>query len=407
MAEWRWMEGWSEAELAERLERARTLPRNFAPDEEMSPRTGWNLSHSHAIIAREPPGPPLPGGAFERVWRAIQRFHHSDPRIVVAHFHASDPLDGRAMLLELQAMGLHYLCPVRVAATRAESAGSQTLRGLAIDTLEGHIERGREWFLLDKDHVTGEVRFRIEAVWREGDFPNEWSHLGFEVVGRRYQRAWHRLVHLRLRRIAAGLEPAQRRGPGDVVHAGTFISTEPVQFMAWRGRGRREADVEQEAEDMRRDRLWRALGLGALAGVRSAGAPAVLTWNLRRRGKPLVSGWRVPQAVGAALPLLALGEVIADKLPFTPARTKAASLVARAFSGAFAGAATARKGESKVAPALLGSAAAAAATFGSYRLRKLGIDRSRRLGYAVAAAEDLLVLWAGNRLGRATARAAR
>lgn len=405
MAEWRYLRRWTDDELAERLAALDGLGRNFRLDEEMSPRRGWNVIHSHAVVAREAVGPPVAGGPFERLWVALRHFHHSDPRIVLAHFRKDAPLEERDQLLELSALGLRYLCPVRIGATREATGDASTLRGFALDTLDGHIERGREWFYLDKDHVTGEVRFRIEAIWQPGDFPTAWSQLGFHMVGRRYQRAWHRLAHLRLRRIAAGLDPDETFGPGGLVHEGPPIPSEPVQFFAQRGLGRRGVDVEQEQEDMRRDRMWRAIALGALAGVRSAGAPAVLVGQLERRGKDVWSGHRARRRFGVPLAVLAAAEGVADKLPITPARTAPPSLAARALAGAFVGSATARKRESKLAPAVLGAAAATAATFASYRIRQAGIRRSKALGYAVAVAEDALVFWAGTRLARTTARA--
>ena len=84
--------------------------------------------------------------------------------------------------------------------------------GYRYDTLAGHLEAGSEWFLLDKDHASGEVSFRIEAVWRPGQFPNWWSRVGFRWLARRYQRAWHRQAHRRLRaRLAAMAGPQPPR----------------------------------------------------------------------------------------------------------------------------------------------------------------------------------------------------
>ena len=158
---------------------------------------------------------------------------------------------------------------------------------------------------------------------------------------------------------------------------------------------------------MRRDRIWRAAGLGALAGVRSVAPPALLATRLERGGRPVFSGKKLPFRLGPALSTLAAGELIADKLPLTPPRTRPVALAARAFSGAFVGSSTARKREAKLAPALVGAAAATGAAWASYSLRRLGIRHSKALGYAVALAEDALVLWGGPRLVRATTRATR
>ncbi|HEY0839311.1 MAG TPA: DUF1990 family protein [Vulgatibacter sp.] len=391
MAEWRWLRGWSQAELAERLGGIEALPLNFEPCEVLTTENGWNAVQSHAVIAREAPGPPA--AAFQRSWRAISIFEHSDPRIVIGHFRGDVPLERRRLLLELHALGLRFLCPVRVGSVRADEDGARTSRGFTIETLEGHIERGRELFLLEKDHANGEVRFRIEAAWRDGDFPAAWAHLGFRIVGRRYQRAWHRLAHLRLRRLAAGLDVHDLPGGGALSHEGHRIPFEPVQFYAQRGMGRRGIDVEQEVEDMRRDTFWRAAGLGALAGVRSLGPPALIAWRRegrRRRLSPLLA------ALGA-------GEMVADKFPI-PSRTRPASVVGRAISGAVVGGLSARRRERRGAAALVGATAAVASTYVSGTARAHALRRSRALGYVVAAVEDAVVLGAGSRLAGAAPR---
>ena len=215
MAEWRFLRGWSDAELAARLEASRMLPRNFDKSETeagMTPERGWSRHHSTAVIASEPAGPPVSGGPFERAWEQITRFAYSDPRIVRGHFDPSAPLDGRVMLNEVLIWGLRYLNPVQITAVRIHADDQRTTRGFRYETLEGHFEKGLEWFLLAKEHQTGKVTFTIHAGWRGGQLPNWWSTIGFKVLAPRYQRAWHRLAHLRLRQLvgATGLAPLPR-----------------------------------------------------------------------------------------------------------------------------------------------------------------------------------------------------
>jgi uncharacterized protein (UPF0548 family) len=118
------------------------------------------------------------------------------------------------MLLEIKVLGVHYACGVVVSAVCDEKRADQSVFGFRYDTLEGHLEAGAEWFLLTKHHATGEVWFRIQAVWREGQFPNWWSRAGFQVLCRPYQRAWHRLAYVRLREMlkARDLAPLPRFG---------------------------------------------------------------------------------------------------------------------------------------------------------------------------------------------------
>jgi uncharacterized protein (UPF0548 family) len=393
VVEWRLGSSWPAARLAADLERARALPRNFDPAAPLTADRGWNIVHSRAAIAREPAGPPLPRGPFQRTWHGIEHFLHSDPRIVVAHFRNDLPLVGRPVLLELKPAALRYLCPAVIADRRDTSGTNSTCRGFSLETLEGHLERGREWFLLEKDHATGWVYFRIEAAWLPGEFPNWWSRHGFHLLGRRYQRAWHRLAHLRLRRVAAGLSPGEPAGPDHVEHEGPPIPTEPVQFFAQRGVGRLGVDVEEEVEEMSSDAFWRAAGLGALSGVRSLGPAAIVARESARRRRRLRR--RKP---GRALALLAAGEMLADKLPFTPPRTRAPALLARLATGGWAGSRAVRGGRARLVAGALGATAAVAATHLVYRLRRRAASHSRWTGLATALAEDSLVVWAGRRL---------
>jgi uncharacterized protein (UPF0548 family) len=199
-AEWRFGRGWSERELASRLERFRQADVNFHVEGARIPAgPQWKRYYTQAIIAHEKAGPPEPGGAFEKAWKLIESYQFSDPGIVRAHYDNREPLVGRTMLLELQVMGFRFLCGTRVAFDRSFKTESETSLGYRYDTLEGHIEAGSEWFMLTKLHQTGEIRFRIHASWHLGVFPNWWSRAGFLVMGEHYQLAWHRLAYLRLR----------------------------------------------------------------------------------------------------------------------------------------------------------------------------------------------------------------
>lgn len=247
MAEWRLFRGWSTPELRERLERLEDQPVNFrASQSDMTAADGWNRYYSEAVIGREPPGPPLAEGPFRRAEVAVASYQFSDPTIVVGHFDAEQRLLGRRMLLEMKAIRvLHYLAGVVIAAVRFEEQDGQYVFGFRYDTLEGHIERGSEWFLLTKDVTTGEIRFRIEASWLPGQFPNWWSRVGFKVLGPRYQRSWHHEAHRRLYEIARGGEaptaPVDREG---VAHAGLKVVFEREPRLQ-KGEGPR---WEEEAE---------------------------------------------------------------------------------------------------------------------------------------------------------------
>jgi uncharacterized protein (UPF0548 family) len=223
MAEWRIGRGWSEAELATRVAKLEDVPTNFrVAYEDMTPENGWSLYRSQAVIAREEPGDPAASGPFRRAAAAVASYQFSNPRIVIGHFDARSSLLSRRMLLEMVALRtLHYLAGVVIAAVRDE----RHTFGFRYDTLEGHIERGSEWFLLTKDHATGEVSFRIEAAWQPGDFPNWWSRLGFQLLAPGYQRRWHHQAHWRLFRAAyGGISTAPPVGELGVAHAGPAVT---------------------------------------------------------------------------------------------------------------------------------------------------------------------------------------
>lgn len=209
MAEWRLFRGWSSDELKTRVDALKTARRNFAAGEEhdMTGENGWHHYHSEAVIAREPEGT----AHFDRAKVALANYRFSNPRIVLAHFDPAAPLLDRMILLEIQVWGLHYLCPAVVSRTREEEGKAF---GFRYDTLEGHMERGVEWFLLTKDDA-GDIRFRIEARWQKGEFPNWWSRIGFTVLSGYYQRRWHREAHRRLSLLARYGSPA--RPPRDAV----------------------------------------------------------------------------------------------------------------------------------------------------------------------------------------------
>lgn len=199
----------------------RDRPVNFdVPAEEMTVANGWTVDGDSTTLGTEPEGPPVANGLFARARQAIIQYDFSDPRIVVGHFDPETPLKGRDMLLELKVLGFRFLAGVRVMDVREEVESHTTLFGFRYDTLEGHIERGYEWFLLTKDHQTGDVDFRIEAHWRLGDFPNLWSRIGFLLIGERYRTAWRHRAPKRLRDLAHKPATGPVAEPGKLAHRG-------------------------------------------------------------------------------------------------------------------------------------------------------------------------------------------
>ena len=214
MALLRFGRGWSASRLRSHLEQLRQTPKNFQVDgfESLREDEGWASERATWHIGWEQPGRPEPAGIFERLEAAVADFAFSDPRIVQAYFDPDEPLLGRTMVLELKALGLHFLCGARVSEVVNTHQGGTSCWGYRYDTLQGHIERGMEWFRVTKDHASGEVGFGIESRWKPGDFPNWWTRRGFDWVGGHYRIRWMERAPIRLQSLCgptcATTEPA-------------------------------------------------------------------------------------------------------------------------------------------------------------------------------------------------------
>src|SRR4029078_310902 len=117
-----------------------------------------------------------------------------------------------------------------------------------------------------------------------------------------------------------------------------------------------------------------ALGIGIVAGLRSLTAPAVVSWGaylgwLNLHHSPLA--FMGSTAAVAIFSVLAIGELVADKLPTTPQRTAPAPLIAPIVTGARCGACLcASTGQSLVAGALLGGIGGVIGAFLGYDIRR-------------------------------------
>jgi len=135
--------------------------------------------------------------------------------------------------------------------------------------------------------------------------------------------------------------------------------------------------------------------VGAVAGMRSMSAPAVVSQLARLGGSGLSDSklaWLGSPKSIYTTGAMALGEIIADKLPFIPARTKAGPLVARAVSGGFSGAAiAASKKRSRWLGALCGAAGAIGATYAFYHLRRAATENLNVPNPVAAVVEDVVV----------------
>ncbi len=93
------------------------------------------------------------------------------------------------------------------------------------------------------------------------------------------------------------------------------------------------------------------------------------------------------------LTLLAVAELIADKLPKTPARTAPPGLIARVVCGCVCGIALATSAGGKLlVPAVAGVVGALVGTFVGYKTRHTLVFRAHLPDFAVALAEDVIAV---------------
>lgn len=144
-----------------------------------------------------------------------------------------------------------------------------------------------------------------------------------------------------------------------------------------------------------------AVGMGAVAGMRSMSAPALVSHQLTDNHSDALDkaglSFMADPNVAAGLKILAAGEMVADKTPWIPDRTHPVSLVGRATSGALVGAALcAKRGESCEIGGLLGALSALAATYAMYHFRTWASKEWDVPDAVLGVVEDVLVVSAGS-----------
>ena len=184
------------------------------------------------------------------------------------------------------------------------------------------------------------------------------------------------------------------REPGKGVLGGTAagpVGTTALDLVSGidavvRGRASRDAPARLV------ETVLSAAALGAASGARSTAGIAALAFTSRPDDDGRIASTLGSRAgrIGAAVS--AGGEMVADKLPATPARTGPPGLAARVvLAGIAAAAVAARRGEGPGVPVLVAVGTAVAAAFLGERLRgvvggRLGSDLPGAVGEDVLAA---------------------
>lgn len=135
--------------------------------------------------------------------------------------------------------------------------------------------------------------------------------------------------------------------------------------------------------------------IGLFAGLRSLTPPAAVAWAVHlgwlKLAGPLSLIGSLPAVI--ILSLLAISELIVDKLPNTPNRTAPLGLIARIVTGSLTGACVALGGgQSAFAGAALGVIGGIAGCFGGYQVRTRLVKSLRQPDFYIALLEDLIAI---------------
>jgi uncharacterized membrane protein len=139
-----------------------------------------------------------------------------------------------------------------------------------------------------------------------------------------------------------------------------------------------------------------AVGIGVVAGLRSLLAPAAVAWAahvgwLHLQDTPL--GLVESKVALIIFSLLAIGELIGDKLPRTPKRTALAPLLARMITGGLCGACVCVSANQSLGiGAVLGAIGAVIGAFAGYEIRKRLVMQLKVPDFFIALPEDLIAI---------------
>ncbi|NSL90360.1 hypothetical protein ECE50_026285 [Chitinophaga sp. Mgbs1] len=143
--------------------------------------------------------------------------------------------------------------------------------------------------------------------------------------------------------------------------------------------------------------LLRVLGLGVVSGMRSAMGPAFASQYVNRHPSPSLKrsplGFMQQEKVMRGLQTVAAGELVVDKVPGIGDRIAPSGLAGRAIAGGLAGATVYEaKGGQAWKGALIGAAAAVAATYAFFYLRKYARNKLDVKDSFVGGVEDAIAV---------------
>ena len=138
-----------------------------------------------------------------------------------------------------------------------------------------------------------------------------------------------------------------------------------------------------------------ALLIGVVAGLRSLTAPAVVAWAALLGWINLHGTWAswVGNVITVVIvTILAVAELVSDKLPKTPARTAPPSFVARIITGGFSGAVIGTPFGHPWTALGAGIVGAVLGTLGGYQARKRLVAARNGKDMPIALLEDAVAI---------------
>jgi uncharacterized membrane protein len=134
--------------------------------------------------------------------------------------------------------------------------------------------------------------------------------------------------------------------------------------------------------------------IGVIAGLRSLTAPAAVSWAARLGWLHLENTWMAFLGLAATpyiISVLAIGELIADKLPKTPSRKTPPGFITRIVTGALSGAALGAGG-SWFFGLVAGVVGAIVGTLGGFQFRVRLVRATGGKDLPIALLEDVIAI---------------
>ncbi len=149
--------------------------------------------------------------------------------------------------------------------------------------------------------------------------------------------------------------------------------------------------------------MWEPISIGFVSGLRTALGPTLASERVTHTQPRALDDsplrFMADPKAATAMKVMVAGEMIADKLPWTPDRIHPVVLTGRAASGALAGATIhSARGRSPIAGAIMGALAAVAGAYVGYTLRMAMIRRAGAPNSLAGVVEDVATLALGRTL---------